>query len=327
MHFIDPHWQRLTPVSAALYPLSLVFRFVAACRRAAYSAGLMTSRRMRVPVIVVGNITVGGTGKTPLVMWLAHLLSERGMRPGIVSRGYGARVDAPRPVTPASDPASCGDEPVVLAQRSLCPVWVGRDRAAVCEALLHAHPECDVLVSDDGLQHYALARDIEIAVLDGTRGYGNGFMLPAGPLREPPSRLETVDAVVVNGGKASPDAAKAFGMKLEGREFRNLLNPEHIVGPGYFQTRRVRAIAGIGNPARFFSHLEALGLRFEAQTFPDHYRYRPSDLAAAGMDAIVMTEKDAVKCAPFAAETHWALRVDAVPDAELGELVLRRLKS
>ena len=327
MSLLDCHWQRVTPLSAALYPLSLVFRSAVGLRHAAYSAGVIASRRIRVPVIVVGNITVGGTGKTPLVLWLTRFLSERGMSPGIVSRGYGAKLDAPRPVTPTSDPASCGDEPVLLAQRSLCPVWVGRDRAAACQALLNAHPECDVLVSDDGLQHYALVRDVEIAVLDGTRGCGNGFMLPAGPLREPPSRLQTVDAVVVNGGARSFDSANTFDMRLEGREFHNLLNPGHVVGPAYFQVRRVRAIAGIGNPGRFFSHLQALGLRFEAQAFPDHHRYTQSDLAAAGVDDIVMTEKDAVKCAPFAAETHWALRVDAVPDAELGELVLRKLKS
>jgi tetraacyldisaccharide 4'-kinase len=327
MHSLERHWQRLTPLSAALYPLSILFRSVVALRCAAYSAGLMASRRIRVPVIVVGNITVGGTGKTPLVLWLARFLSERGMTPGIVSRGYGTKLQAPRPVTGKSDPATCGDEPVLLARRSLCPVWVGRDRVATCEALLGAHPQCDVLVSDDGLQHYALARDVEIAMLDATRGYGNGFMLPAGPLREPPSRLKTVDAVVVNGGGPGLESANAFRMRLEGREFHNLLNPGHVVAPAYFHSRRVRAIAGIGNPDRFFSQLQALGLRFEAQAFPDHHRYTQSDLAAAGVDDIVMTEKDAVKCGPFAAETHWALRVDAVPDAELGELVLRKLKS
>jgi tetraacyldisaccharide 4'-kinase len=326
MHFLDRHWQRLTPVSIALYPLSLVFRFAVLLRRGAYSAGLFSSRRVRVPVIVVGNITVGGTGKTPLVLWLARFLAECGMKPAIVSRGYGANLDVPRAVTPASDPANCGDEPVLLAQRCLCPVWVGRDRAAVCEALLKAHPGCDVLLSDDGLQHYSLARDLEIAVVDGIRGNGNGFMLPAGPLREPVSRLRSVDAVVVNGEQANVQGPNVFGMKLEGREFHNLLNPDHIVGPAYFRSRRVRAVAGIGNPDRFFSHLQALGLRFDAQPFADHHRYTPSDLAGTDFDDIVMTEKDAVKCAPFAAETHWALRVAAVPDAGLRELVLRKLK-
>jgi tetraacyldisaccharide 4'-kinase len=186
---------------------------------------------------------------------------------------------------------------------------------------------CDVIVSDDGLQHYALARDVEIAVIDGARGLGNRMMLPAGPLREPPSRLQSVDAVVVNGDDPSASAQPtALKMKLEGHEFHNVLNPGHIVDASHFHNQRVHAVAGIGNPQRFFDHLERLGLRFSAHRVPDHHPYSPADLAFADADAVVMTEKDAVKCAAFAAETHWFLRVDAVPDPMLRELVLQKLK-
>ena len=314
-------------MSALLYPLSLLFRSIVALRRAAFRASLLRSHRLAVPVIVVGNITVGGTGKTPLVLWLAEFLLQHGFRPGIVSRGYGSSAHAPRRVTPLSDPASVGDEPVLLAQRSGSPVWVGTNRVAVGDALLRAHAECDVVLSDDGLQHYPLQRDMEIAVIDGARGLWNGLMRPAGPLREPPARLLTVDAVVINGpAHALETVTPAYAMRLEGREFRNLLNPAHVVGPAHFQRQHVHAIAGIGNPRRFFAHLEALGLQFEAHAFPDHHSYRAADLAFPHADAILMTEKDAVKCAAFAAETHWVLRVDAVPDPELGELILRKLR-
>jgi tetraacyldisaccharide 4'-kinase len=324
--WVERHWQRITPLSAALYPVSLVFRAFAALRRAAYRKGLLRVTRLRAPVVIVGNITVGGTGKTPLVLWLAGFLREKGLHPGIVSRGYGVPAAEPRAVAAAASAAQTGDEPLLLAQRSRSPVWIGANRVAAAQALLAAHPACDVIVSDDGLQHYALARDVEIAVVDGARGLGNGLLLPAGPLREPPSRLRTVDAVVVHGTPAA-QAPAGLALSLEGAEFHNLLNPEHVVGPGHFQRRRVHAVAGIGNPARFFSHLEALGLGFQAHAFADHHRYSAADLAFADCDAVVMTEKDAVKCAPFAHETHWALRVDARPDPELGELILRKLKA
>ena len=323
---IDRHWQRLTPLSLALFPLSLLFRAVVAARRFAYRAGWLRSHRVGVPVVIVGNIAAGGTGKTPLVLWLTDLLRRRGWRPGIVSRGYGAPASGARAVAPDACAADVGDEPVLLARRSQCPVWVGTDRVAAARALLAAHPSCNVLVLDDGLQHYALGRDIEIAVVDGARGFGNGLMLPAGPLREPPARLATVDAVVVNGAAERRLPHRAHGMRLEGRGFRNLVDAAQEVGPEYFRGRRVHAIAGIGNPQRFFAHLEALGLSFEAQPFPDHHAYTPREIEFPAADAVVMTEKDAVKCAPFASRKHWVLPVDAAPDSELGELVLRKLR-
>jgi len=335
MAWIEPHWQRFTPVSAALCPFSLLFGAVAGARRAAYRAGLIPRVKLPVPVIVSGNISVGGTGKTPLALWLAAYLRAHGRTPGIVCRGYGGRSSTPQRVLPDSDPDDCGDEAVLIARRSGCEVWAGVDRISAARSLLAARPACDVLVSDDGLQHYALARDIEFCVVDAARGFGNGWLLPAGPLRERPSRLATVDAVVVNAGDGNarhpslaliPAGTARFTMKLEGREFRNILHPERSVGPGHFSGRRVHAVAGIGNPQRFFSRLQALGIEFAAHPFPDHHRFTASDLAYSGAEAVLMTEKDAVKCRGFAAQTHWELPVDAAPDSALGDWLLNKLK-
>jgi tetraacyldisaccharide 4'-kinase len=239
-------------------------------------------------------------------------------------------------VTPDADPRAFGDEPVLLARRSGCEVWTGVDRAAVAEALLAAAPACSVLVSDDGLQHYRLGRDLEVCVLDGARGLGNGWLLPAGPLREPPSRLGGVDAIVTNSAagesaaaEMAPDSAAAvprFRMILEGREFRNLLDRGRRVGADSLRGQRLHAVAGIGDPARFFRHLQRLGLDFVAHSFPDHHAFRAADLEFAGADAVVMTEKDAVKCETFATRAHWMLPVDAVIDDSFGDLVARKLE-
>jgi len=327
---LEQLWYRITLLHALLYPLSLVFRAAVALRRALYRAGILPVVRLPVPVAVVGNISVGGAGKTPLVLWLAGFLRDRGMQPGIVSRGYGGSSAAPQPVTAASDPGVCGDEAVMLAQRCDAPVWTGVDRAAAAQRLLAAHPGCNVIVTDDGLQHYRLARDVEIAVVDGVRGLGNGLLLPAGPLREPETRLTSVTAVIVNishsprvGLRAS--APPAFAMSLRAREFYNLLNPEHRAAAEHFHNRRVHAVAGIGNPQRFFEQLQHLGLTFNAHPFPDHHPFTPADLAFEDAEFIVMTEKDAVKCRLFATEICWALRVDAEVDPAFGELVLRKL--
>ena len=330
MAWLERYWYRSTPLGIVLYLPSLLFRLAVALRRGLYRAGVFGAATLPVPVIVVGNITVGGTGKTPLVLWLSNLLRKHGMHPGIISRGYGGRAGAPQCVTAASDPATCGDEPLLLAQRSEAPVWVGTDRAAAARALLGAHPECDVIVSDDGLQHYRLARNIEIAVVDGARGVGNGLMLPAGPLREPPSRLTTVDAIIINASQAAGVGFRArtpaaFAMALQNRGFHNLLNPDHRAAPELFQNRRVHAVAGIGNPRRFFEHLQRLGIAFTAHPFPDHYAFSARDLEFADADFVVMTEKDAVKCRSFASEKHWVLRVDAEIDPAFGELIMKKL--
>lgn len=322
---IESHWQKVTPVAALLYPVSLLFRLAVGVRRALYRLGLLKSIRLPVPVIVVGNVNVGGTGKTPLVAWMVARLARQGRRPGIVSRGYGGSGAVQR-ATRESDPAIVGDEPVMLAQHLDAPIWVARDRVAAANALLAAHPECDVIVCDDGLQHYRLARDLEVVVIDGERGLGNGWMLPAGPLREPPARLATVDAVVINGTDSTPAVPRAravFSMALKGRTFRNLLHPERRVVPAYFGARTVHAIAGIGNPGRFFAHLLELGLNVTAHPFPDHHAYTAADTAAFRDEEVIMTEKDAVKCRRFATERWWALAVDAEIDPAFGGLVLR----
>jgi tetraacyldisaccharide 4'-kinase len=287
---------------------------------------VFASYRLPVPVIVVGNITAGGTGKTPLALWLCEFLKENGYSPGIVSRGYGGRGQT-MPVKENSAPDLAGDEPVLLAQRSRCPVWIGRNRVAAARALIGANPSCDVIVSDDGLQHYGLQRDFEIAVIDGSRGTGNGLPLPAGPLRESTRRLASVDAIVVTGNAFRADTnTPTFAMALEGKRFRNLLNPAFHQEAGAFHAKRIVAVAGIGNPARFFDHLQRLGLDFAAHAFPDHHAYSQTDLEFGDIDAIIMTEKDAIKCMRFARENHWELPVDARVDTALGRLILDKLK-
>lgn len=328
VRWLERFWYGLSPWHVVLLPLAILFQSVAALRRVLYRTGLLYTVRLPVPVIVVGNISAGGTGKTPLVLWLAALLRQRGFHPGIISRGYGGRADSPSAVGIDGDPAVVGDEPLLLARKSGCPVWIGRDRVAAGKALLQAQPECDVLLSDDGLQHYRLGRDAEIAVVDGERRFGNGLPLPAGPLREGVSRLRSVDAVVVNGGSLGQGASfrNEFGMRLEGRVFYNLRNPQRHVEAGDLRGKKLHAVAGIGNPQRFFAHLRGLGLAFEEHAFPDHCAYRQRDLAYDDADALLMTEKDAVKCAGFADDRFWALAVEAVMPPAFGQTILQKLR-
>jgi tetraacyldisaccharide 4'-kinase len=325
MHPLEKHWARLTWLSALLAPLSAMFASIAWLRRAAYRIGLLRSRQIAVPVIVIGNITAGGTGKTPLAISLVEALRARGFHPGIVSRGY--RGDAKLMAVAAdSDPAQAGDEPILLATRTRCPVWVGADRVAAARALQASHPECDVILSDDGLQHYRLARDVEIAVIDGERGFGNRLPLPAGPMREPVSRLARVDAIVINGehAPALPPVPR-FRMTLRGSRFRNLQDATLFADASRFGGKTVHAVAGIGNPSRFFSQLRTLGLTFTAHAFPDHHRFSPADLGAFAHQTVIMTEKDAIKCAGFARIDWWVLPVDASIDAALAELITAKL--
>ena len=322
--WLEKQWYRIGPWQLVLLPLSALFWGLSALRRMAYRGGWLHAQRLPVPVIVVGNISVGGTGKTPLVLWLGECLRQHEFRPGIVSRGYGGRSADPLQVAPDDDAAQSGDEPLLLARQSHCPVWTGRDRVAAVRALLSAHPECDVIISDDGLQHYRLARDAEIAVVDGQRLFGNGFLLPAGPLREGVWRLRQVDAVVVNGGSVSSGATH-FKMSLKGSALRNLRSGV-TAQAREFAGKKLYAIAGIGNPQRFFEHLQELGLKFEQHPFPDHHAYRPEDLDWPDADAIMMTEKDAVKCATFADERHWVLPVQAELDPSFGQKILDILR-
>jgi tetraacyldisaccharide 4'-kinase len=304
-----------------LWPLSLVFRFAVALRRVLYKLRLLKSEHPGVPVVVVGNVTVGGSGKTPLVIWIAEHLKQKGWTPGIVSRGYGAKIEAPRAATIADDAAEVGDEPILLSRRSGCPVWVGADRVAVCRALRAANPDVDLLILDDGLQHYALRRDVEIAVVD-ARGFGNGFLLPAGPLREPPSRLRSVEAVVSHSASAR---GYSYSMRLQGATFHRMTDANDRRPASAFAGQRVHAVAGIGEPNRFFLHLGKLGIKVVPHPFADHHAFAPADLDFGDEAPILMTEKDAVKLRRAARPNWWVLPVTAEVDPAFGEWLTRRL--
>jgi len=296
-----------------------------------YRRGLLASARVPVPVVVIGNVTVGGTGKTPLVIALAQALALRGRHPGIVSRGHGAPGTGPRAVAPGDDPAETGDEPLLLAAAGV-PVVVARDRVAAARALLAAHPSCDVILADDGLQHYALARDVEVVAVDGTRGFGNGRLLPAGPLREPRSRADDADAVVTLEAGAAPSGRGPGGG--DGRRttmthvpvgFRQIVDPSRPVDPSAWPRGTVHAVAGTGNPQRFFDLLSRMRIDAVPHAFPDHHAFVPADLEFAGAGVVVMTAKDAVKCARFADARLYALDIRAVIDPALVALILERI--
>jgi tetraacyldisaccharide 4'-kinase len=321
-------WYARSWAARALLPLAFIFGLAAHTRRGLYRLGVARSTRLPLPVVVVGNIAVGGTGKTPLTRWLAERLQAHGCKPGVVVRSYRASAQGPARVDGEDDPAVRGDEAVLLARALTCPVWSGPVRADTARAMAAAHPELDAVLCDDGLQHYGLARDVEIAVVDAARGFGNRWLLPAGPLREPLARLHSVDALVLNGTETPallPAAVPLFRLDLQGAVFRNLHHPQQIVDAGQFRGKRLVAIAGIGNPQRFFRQLEALGLAFEAHAFPDHHPYSAEELRFPAADAILMTEKDAIKCRRFAHGRMWSLPVTARTSEELAQLVLARI--
>lgn len=287
-------WLRRGPLACMLWPVSLLFRSLSTIRRQLYLNRLLPSTRLPVPVIIVGNIFVGGTGKTPLTIWLVEELRRAGFSPGVISRGYGAELDLPVAVTPASMPAVVGDEPALIARRARCPLVVGRRRVAAAQALLAMHPEIDLIISDDGLQHYALQRDVEIVLCD-ERGNGNGWMLPAGPLREPASRLR--DFTIVNGAHIpSGLPPQSLRMQLAGEVAASLSDPSRTIALNAFHGKRIAAAAGIGNPARFFSMLRNAGLAIEEMPLPDHYDFSINPFEQVHADIILITEKDAVKC-------------------------------
>lgn len=322
MKRLDELWYADSFISLLLAPLGWLFCALAILRHKGYRLGLLTVQRMSVPVIVVGNITVGGTGKTPLVAWLARFLKHAGYTPGIVSRGYGGRSENwPQPVGSDSDPAMVGDEAILLARRSGCRVVVGADRVAAARALLE-QGYCDVIISDDGLQHYRLGRNVEIAVIDGIRRLGNRRCLPAGPLREPMRRLRHVDIVVVNGAQEEG----AYSMHLVGREAVNLVDEGLSRSLDEFRGAEVHAVAGIGHPVRFFSQLRENGLQAIEHPFPDHHPYQPEDLTFTDERPLLMTEKDAVKCRGFAQPHFWYVPVEACLDKGFGERILALLK-
>lgn len=323
-------WQSRSWVSRLLLPLALLYGLILLVRRVLYLIGFVRQTRLPVPVIVVGNIFVGGTGKTPFVVWLVERLRERGLHPGVVSRGYGARYDQITEVQADSDVHAAGDEPLLIVKRTGIPVFVGRNRVAAGQLLLRTYPEIDVVVSDDGLQHYALARTIEIQISD-SRGHGNGWLLPAGPLREPASRR--ADFFVVNAAvMALSDAPTnvtsnaTSNLQLKENTYRMHLHAafaERLNQPSNRQklseissSQRIVAAAGIGHPQRFFEMLGKHGIALaDTLALPDHFDYRINPFSQVSADMILITEKDAVKCARIDAIANdarlWVVPVEA----------------
>lgn len=321
--WFEDAWYKEMYISAWFMPLSMLYVDVIRFRRFLYRVGLKKSVRLPVPVIIVGNLTVGGTGKTPLVIWMAAFLKQHGYKPGIISRGYaGSNSQAAQTVTAKSDPSIVGDEPLLLARRCDCPVVIGADRPAAAKKLL-LEQDCNIIISDDGLQHYALQRDIEIVVIDGERRFGNGYCLPVGPLREPPVRVNSVDLVVVNSPKELLEGE--FAMQCQGKQLINL-NTGESKPLSDFAGHACHALAGIGNPQRFFNQLLAAGLNCDTHAFPDHHAFVDKDLQFKDTNPLIMTEKDAVKCRGFAQPHYWYLPIDAQLPETFSEQLLSLLK-
>lgn len=328
VNWLQKQWVGFTVWHLLLLPLAWFFGFVVSIRKALYQRGWLESYRLSVPVIVVGNINVGGTGKTPLVIWLAEQLRLAGLKPGIISRGYGGNVRSVVEVRRSSLPQDVGDEPVLIASRTGLPVFVGANRVAAGQSLLKTYPECNLIISDDGLQHYRLQRDVEVVVVDGMKGFGNGRLLPAGPLREPKSRLHTIDVLVSNGAIKNHDdfsGNRQIEMRLESGQFYQLADSQVKSSAAALLDKKICAVAGIGNPERFFQQLRSMGLVFERKVYVDHYAYQSADFENIDADVVVMTEKDAVKCRLFAKPNFWVLPVNAVIDGALLDIILNKL--
>lgn len=304
-------WYTGHPALAMLRPLEALYRRVVERKRARFLSGESASYRAPVPVVVVGNITVGGTGKTPMILWLIEHCRQRGLKVGVVSRGYGAKPpQLPWRVRPEHGAEQAGDEPMLIVQRTGVPLMIDPDRSRAVQALLASEP-LDLILCDDGMQHYRLARDLELVLIDSARGLGNGRCLPAGPLREPAERLQDADAVLFNG--ASEDRADGFGFCLQPTALVNLRSGERRDLALFPAGQRLHAVAGIGNPQRFFNTLLALNWQPIPHPFADHARFSAQSLAFSPPLPLVMTEKDAVKCRDFAADDWWYLAVEAQP--------------
>jgi len=319
-------WQRRGLIACLLWPLSFIFNLLIVTRLALYALGIFRITILPVPVIVVGNIFVGGTGKTPLVIWLIQLLQEQGWKPAVISRGYGSSDQQVRAVEKNSYAHEVGDEPLLIAKRTGVPVFIGRDRAAAGLALLKAHPTVNIIISDDGLQHYALGRNIEIQLSD-SRGNGNGWLLPAGPLREPATRQS--DFYVVNTTEES--AGDAYAMQLIPVDAERLSDRSQRQSLRDFSfVQSVAAVAGIGHPERFFTTLRSHGISLATtQALPDHFDYATNPFTDIEASAILITEKDAVKCMQHNAIANdariWVVPVQAHVDASLAKHILEKL--
>ncbi|MBT7110773.1 MAG: tetraacyldisaccharide 4'-kinase [Proteobacteria bacterium] len=312
---IQRSWQGISIVSALLTPLSLIYYLIITARRWAYKLGLLSVYHAPVPVVVVGNITVGGTGKTPIIIELARALQSRGWNPGIISRGYGVKLTQPIEVTPDSDPRKVGDEPVLISQQTRLPVVTYPDRALAIKTILSS--KVDIILSDDGLQHFAMGRAVEISVVDGEFSYGNGLLLPAGPLREPRSRLNAFDIQIRRNGSA--EAGEILVVSNLSRA-RNIVDGEQK-DLGDFEGVSVVAVAGIHYPERFFNGLAAKSIQFETLAFSDHHRFTIGDLPSDR--TVLMTTKDEVKCREFAQKSWWAVDQETILPDQLIENIER----
>jgi len=320
-------WRSRGFIACLLLPFSAIFFLIIFFRRILYRLGIFQSSTLPVPVIVVGNIFVGGTGKTPLVIWLVSVLRAHGYSPGVISRGYGARADAVIEVKPDMSAVQTGDEPLLIARKCEVPVFVGRNRVAAAHGLLAAFPGIDVIIADDGLQHYALGRTMEIQLSD-MRGHGNGWLLPAGPLREPVSRRS--DFYVINGG-ALIAGTRVSNMQVVGTYAEQMIDPQQRLALSSLQNQRVAAVAGIGHPERFFEMLRSQGLVLEsALALPDHFDFSANPFVEIGADIILITEKDAVKCSRIAGIGQdarlWVVPVEASIAGTLAQDILEKLR-
>ena len=331
-------WYRATPPPWWLRPLAWIFALILRIRRRAYTHGWLRAQGMSCPVIIVGNLTVGGSGKTPLVIWLTRELCAAGYTPGIVLRGYGGALSARGEVgfvESDSDPAQVGDEAVLLRRRAGVPVAVGADRVRAARLLVTSG--VDVVIADDGLQHLRLARDVELIVVDGERGLGNGWLLPAGPLREPPARLALASALIVNGPgqywrslatgchRALP-AMPPVLMQLRGEQLCAADGSGRTLPLAQLHGSRVHAVAGIGHPQRFFAQLRAAGIEPLEHAFADHHRFAAHEIEFADGLPVLMTEKDAVKCRGIAGLDCWYLPVSAAFEATDAAALLDRVR-
>ena len=309
-------------VSLLLLPLSAVFLLISFIRKTLYQFNFLKSFKLKIPVIVVGNITSGGTGKTPLIIYLANELKKNGYRPGIISRGYGSKSEGVMEVSQKSDLADVGDEPMLIRKHTHLPVFVSKDRVLAAKALVKKYAKTDVILSDDGIQHYRLRRDLEVLVIDGTRKFGNGYLLPAGPLREFRSKLKTVDAIVCNHKKVIDGS---YLMKYTGHLLINLKTNKKI-HLNNLSLKNIHAIAGIGNPDRFFDYLKTYNILFSSSVFQDHYKFSKKDFRDMNDKNIIMTEKDAVKCQQFSRNNFWYLPVIAEVDSKFTDVILKKLR-
>ncbi len=314
---VQRSWQGISFVTVLLTPLSLIYHLIITVRRWAYKLGLLSVYHAPVPVVVVGNITVGGTGKTPIIIELARALQSRGWHPGIISRGYGAKLTEPAVVTPDSDPRKVGDEPVLISQQTHLPVVAYPDRALAIRTLLRN--DVDIILSDDGLQHFAMGRAVEISVVDGEFSYGNGLLLPAGPLREPRSRLNGFDIQIRRNGSA--ESGEILVVSNLSRA-RNIVDGEQK-DLGDFEGTSVVAIAGIHYPDRFFNGLAAKSIELETLAFSDHHQFTSGDLPADR--TVLMTTKDEVKCREFAQKSWWAVDQETILPDQIIEKIERTI--